>query len=82
VDVKPLNPELDGDAHAIDECLVFHHIVGHAKVQLNHVEEPVSHRGDQHYASLDPVESATTIEIHAPVLQGDGGGAASQTIQP
>jgi hypothetical protein len=31
-DVKPLNPELDGDAHVIDECLIFHHVVGHTEV--------------------------------------------------
>jgi hypothetical protein len=32
VDVKPLNPEFSGDAHAVDECLVFCHIVGHIEV--------------------------------------------------
>jgi hypothetical protein len=42
MNVKPLNPELGGDAQAIDECLVFHHIVGHVEVQSNYVEEPIS----------------------------------------
>jgi hypothetical protein len=32
VDVKPLDPELGGNAHAVDECLVFCHIVDHAEV--------------------------------------------------
>jgi hypothetical protein len=32
VDMKPLNPEFSGDAQAVDECLVFCHIVGHIEV--------------------------------------------------
>jgi hypothetical protein len=32
VDVKPLDLELGGNAHAVDECLVFCHIVDHAEV--------------------------------------------------
>jgi hypothetical protein len=45
VDVKPLNPKLGSDARVIDECLIFHHIVGRTEVQLNHVEErsPLGH---------------------------------------
>jgi hypothetical protein len=39
VDVKPLNPKLGSDAQPIDECLIFCHIVCHAEVQSNHVEE-------------------------------------------
>jgi hypothetical protein len=31
-DVKSLAPELGRDVHAIDEGLVFHHIVCHAKM--------------------------------------------------
>jgi hypothetical protein len=55
-DVKPLNPELGGDAQAIDRCLVFCHIVGHAEVQSNYIEESISLRGDQYNASSGPVE--------------------------
>jgi hypothetical protein len=39
VDVKLLDLEFSGDARAVDECHVFHHIVGHAEVQSNYVEE-------------------------------------------
>jgi hypothetical protein len=76
MNVKPLNPELSGDVQVIDECLVFHHIIGREEVQSNHVEEPVSLGGDQHYASPGPIESERVIKIHAPVLLGDrvGGG--------
>jgi hypothetical protein len=31
-DVKPLNPKLDGDMQAVDECLVFCYNVGLAEV--------------------------------------------------
>jgi hypothetical protein len=55
--VKLLNPELDGDAQAVDEYLIFSHIIGCTEVQSNHVKESVSLRGDQHYASLDPIKS-------------------------
>jgi hypothetical protein len=30
--IKPLDPKLDGDAQALDECLVFRHIVGCVEV--------------------------------------------------
>jgi hypothetical protein len=73
-DVKSLDPKLDGNAHAIDECLVFCHIIGHEEVQSNHVEEPISLSGDPYYASPGPVESEGAIEIHALVLLGDRGG--------
>jgi hypothetical protein len=38
-DVWPLNPELGSDAHVINECLVFCHIVSHVEVQSNYIEE-------------------------------------------
>jgi hypothetical protein len=31
-DVKPLDPELDGDAYAIDEGLILYHIVGRTEM--------------------------------------------------
>jgi hypothetical protein len=68
-----MNPKLGGDAWVIDEFLVFHHIVGHVKVQPNHVEEPISLRRGQHYASPSPVERKRAIKIHALVLLGNGG---------
>jgi hypothetical protein len=72
-DVKPLNPELGGDAQAIDQYLIFCHIVGCEEVQSNHIEEPISLKGDQYDASPGPVESERAIKIHAPVLLGDRG---------
>jgi hypothetical protein len=72
-DVKPLNPKLDGDALAIDECLIFNHIVGCSAVQPNHIEESISLAGDQHYTSPGPVESVRAIEVHAPLLLGHQG---------
>jgi hypothetical protein len=30
--VKRLDPKLDSDAHAIDEGLIFHHVVCHAEI--------------------------------------------------
>jgi hypothetical protein len=83
--VKPLNPELSGDVQVVDECLVFRHIIGREEVQSNHVEEPVSLGGDQHYASPGPIESKTLTKIHAPVLLGDrvgGGAAVSRSVRP
>jgi hypothetical protein len=41
-DVKPLDPELGGDAQAIDKGLELHHIIGHGEVQSNHIEELTS----------------------------------------
>jgi hypothetical protein len=73
-DVKLLNPKLDGDALAIDECLIFNHIVGRSVVQPNHIEESVSLEGDQHYTSPGPVESVGAIAVHAPLLLGHQGG--------
>jgi hypothetical protein len=84
-DIKPLNPNLSGDAQAIDKRLVFHHIVGATEVQPKHIEETVSLRIDQHYASPGPIEGDRAITICAPVLLGDrGGGAAAESlsIQP
>jgi hypothetical protein len=87
-DIKPLNPKLDGDAQVVDKCLVFRHIVGCTKVQLNHVEELISLWRDQHHTSPSSVEGIRAIEIHVPVLLGDwrGGGeraaAESRSIWP
>jgi hypothetical protein len=72
-DVKMLNHELSSNAQVVDECLIFHHIVGRTEVQSNHVKESISLRGDQHYATPDPVKSEGAIKIHASVLLGDGG---------
>jgi hypothetical protein len=63
------NPKL-----SINEWLILHHIVRCTKVQSNHVEETISLRRDRHYASPGLVEGERAIEIHAPVLLGDGGG--------
>jgi hypothetical protein len=41
-DLNPMDPELDSDAHAVDEGLIFCHIVGHVEVRSNHVEESIS----------------------------------------
>jgi hypothetical protein len=81
-DVKMLNHELSSNAQVVDECLIFHHIVGRTEVQSNHVKESISLRGDQHYATPDPVKSEGAIKIHASVLLGDGGAAATRSIQP
>jgi hypothetical protein len=72
--IKSLNPKLGGDAHVVDECLVFCHIVGCTEVQSNHIEESISLRRDQYYTSPGPVEGERAIKIHAPVLLGDQGG--------
>jgi hypothetical protein len=53
-DVKSLDPKLDGNAQAVDECLVFYHIVGHEEVHSNHVEESISLSRDPYYASPRP----------------------------
>jgi hypothetical protein len=45
MNIKPLNPKLSCDAHTIDECLIFRHVVGCAEVQSNHIEESVFLRG-------------------------------------
>jgi hypothetical protein len=74
-DIKPLNPNLSGDAQAVDKRLVFHHIVGATEVQPKHIEETVSLRIDQHYASPGPIEGDRAITICAPVLLGDQGGS-------
>jgi hypothetical protein len=72
-DVKPLNPEFGGDAQAVDQCLIFCHIVGCEEVQSNHIEESISLTRDQYDASPGPVVSEGAIKIHAPVLLGDRG---------
>jgi hypothetical protein len=70
VDVKLLDPELDGDAHVVDEGLIFCYIVGRVEVQSNHIEEPISLGGDQHNTSPAPAKSERAIEVHSPVLLG------------
>jgi hypothetical protein len=82
MNVKSLNPELGGNAQAIDKCLVFHHTIGHVEVQLNHKEELVSLGGDQNYAFPGPIESERAIEIHAPLLLGDWGAVVPWSLQP
>jgi hypothetical protein len=72
-DVKPLNPKFGGDAQAIDQGLVLHHIVGSAEVQSNNIKESISLRRDQHYASPGVVEGERAIEVHAPILLSDWG---------
>jgi hypothetical protein len=61
-DIKLLNPKLDDNTLTIDEWLIFCHIVGCAEMQLNHVEEPIFLRRDQHHASPSPVEDERAIE--------------------
>jgi hypothetical protein len=56
VDVKPLDPELSGNAQAVDEGLIFHHIVCRVEIQLNYVDELISLGGDQNDASPHPIE--------------------------
>jgi hypothetical protein len=68
VDVKWLDPELDGDAQAIDEGLVLCHIVCYMEMQSNHLEEPISLGGDQYNASPSHIESEGAAKVHASVL--------------
>jgi hypothetical protein len=85
-DVKLLNNELGGDALAVDGCLVFHHI-GCAEVQSNHVKEPVSLCGDQHYAFSAPLRvkesSKYMLQCSWVTGGGEGGGTAMyRSIRP
>jgi hypothetical protein len=68
-----LDPDLGGDAQAINKGLVLHHIIGRAEIQLNHVEELISLGGDQHNTSPCPVDSKGIVEVHAPVLPSNRG---------
>jgi hypothetical protein len=72
-DVKPLDPELDGDVEAVDKGLVPRHIVCGMEIQSNHIEESISLGGDRNNASPNPIESEGVIEVHAPVLLGNWG---------
>jgi hypothetical protein len=72
-DVKPLDIELGGDVLAIDEGLILHHVVGHAEVQSNNVEESIALWGDQHNTSPSPIESERVIKVYTPVLLGHWG---------
>jgi hypothetical protein len=71
--VKSLDAELGGDAQVLDECLIFHHIVGHVDVQSNYIEELISLMGDQYDTSPSTVEGERAIKIHALVLVGHRG---------
>ena len=44
-----MDAQLDGDAHAIDERLIFSHIVGGGEMEVNHVphEYPEGQNEDQ-----------------------------------
>jgi hypothetical protein len=42
MDVKLLDPELSSDAHAVDEGLIFRHIICRMQMQSNHIEELIS----------------------------------------
>jgi hypothetical protein len=70
-DVKPLDPELGGDAQAVDKVLILRHIVGRMEIHSNHIEESIFLGGDKHNASPGPVEPEGAIEVHAPMLLGN-----------
>jgi hypothetical protein len=74
VDVKPLDPDLGGDAKAMDEGLILHHIV-YAEMQSNHVEEPISLGGDQHHAPTSPlrVKKSSKYMLQCSRVIGAGG---------
>jgi hypothetical protein len=44
-DVKPLDPKNGSDAQAVEEGLIFCHIVYCVEMLLNHMEESISHGG-------------------------------------
>jgi hypothetical protein len=46
-DVKPLDPQLNGNAQSIDERLIFSHIVRGQEMKANHVLHTHSMRGDE-----------------------------------
>jgi hypothetical protein len=74
VDVKPLNPKPDSDARVIDECLIFHHIVGHTEVQLNHVEErsPLGHISTMPPPALLRVKETSKYMLKCSWVTGGG----------
>jgi hypothetical protein len=71
--IKPLDPELGCDAHAIDEGVIFHHIVCHVEMQSNHVEESISLGGNQNDTLSSPNDGEGAIKVHAPLLLGHQG---------
>jgi hypothetical protein len=73
LDAKPLDPELDSNAQAIHNSLVLRHIVCHAEMKSNHVQELITLEGDQHNTSPNPIKSEGAIKVHAPVLSGNWG---------
>jgi hypothetical protein len=73
VDVKSLNPELGSDAHASDQGLILHHIIGAMEVQPKSIKESISFMRDRHYTSPGTIEGKGAIEVHAPMLLSDRG---------
>jgi hypothetical protein len=50
VDVKPLDLKLSGNVLAVNEVLIFCHIVCCTEIHVNHVEESISLAGNQNNA--------------------------------
>jgi hypothetical protein len=72
-EVKLLDPELDGNAQAIDDGVILHNVVGHVEVQSNNIKESIPIWGDQNNATPSPVETERAVKVHTPVLLGHRG---------
>jgi hypothetical protein len=50
-----MNPELDGDAQVVDEGRIFYHIVCHAEMLPNYIDESISLGEDHNDTSPTPL---------------------------
>ena len=68
LNIKPSDTQLDGNAQAIDERLIFGHIVGEGEMDVNHVPHayPKGRNEDQPRASA--FLHQRSIEVHCLVL--------------
>ena len=67
-DVKPLDTQLDGDAQAIDECLILSHIIGGGKMDANYVPHAFLEGQNEDQPHAGAFLHQRSIEVHRPVL--------------
>ena len=66
-----MDAQLDGDAHAIDERLIFSHIVGGGEMEVNHVPHAYHKRRNEDQTCAGAFLHQRSIKVHRPVLLVD-----------
>ena len=66
--IEVSDTQFNGDAHAIDECLIFSHIVGGGEMDANHVPHAYLEGRNKDQPRADAFLHQRSIEVHRLVL--------------